>query len=145
MPKYWGKQIFNHGRFPEVGQKEKTEKRERKNDYQKLVITMASYALQRHLAKMLGPIWQSGRGIRLIKPFCEKWETKCSAAIFSFVYFCDFPYKSNQIFLKFRTPQFTVTDFKKIVAQLQDKLHVFRISDYFLYVYINASITKPLI
>ena len=30
MPKYWGKQIFAHGRFPEVGQKQKTE-RERKN------------------------------------------------------------------------------------------------------------------
>ena len=31
MPKYWGKQIFSHGRFPEVGQKQKTEKkRERK-------------------------------------------------------------------------------------------------------------------
>ena len=27
MPKYWGKQIFAHGRFPEVGQKQKTEKR----------------------------------------------------------------------------------------------------------------------
>ena len=32
MPKYWGKQIFAHGRFPEVGQKQKTEekKEERK-------------------------------------------------------------------------------------------------------------------
>ena len=26
MPKYWGKQIFAHGRFPEVGQKQKTER-----------------------------------------------------------------------------------------------------------------------
>ena len=26
MPKYWGKQIFMHGRFPQVGQKQKTEK-----------------------------------------------------------------------------------------------------------------------
>ena len=26
MPKYWGKQIFRHGRFPEVGQKQKTER-----------------------------------------------------------------------------------------------------------------------
>ena len=37
MPKYWGKQIFTHGRFPEVGQKQKAEKkrkreRERLND-----------------------------------------------------------------------------------------------------------------
>ena len=29
MPKYWGKQIFTQGRFPEVGQKRKTEKRKR--------------------------------------------------------------------------------------------------------------------
>ena len=35
MPKYWGKQIFAHGRFPEVGQKQKTERereKERLND-----------------------------------------------------------------------------------------------------------------
>ena len=31
MPKYWGKQIFSLGRFPEVGQKQKTE-RERKKE-----------------------------------------------------------------------------------------------------------------
>ena len=31
MPKYWGKQIFTHGRFPEVGQKQKTGKKEKKN------------------------------------------------------------------------------------------------------------------
>ena len=30
MPKYWGKQIFTHGSFPEVGQKQKTEKKERR-------------------------------------------------------------------------------------------------------------------
>ena len=30
MPKYWGKQIFSLGRFPEVVQKQKTEKKERK-------------------------------------------------------------------------------------------------------------------
>ena len=29
MPKYWGKQIFSLGRFPKVGQKQKTEKKER--------------------------------------------------------------------------------------------------------------------
>ena len=45
MPKYWGKQIFSLGRFPEVGQKQKTEKKKER----KLVITMASYTLQRHL------------------------------------------------------------------------------------------------
>ena len=29
MPKYWGKQIVPHGRFPEVGQKQKTEKKKK--------------------------------------------------------------------------------------------------------------------
>ena len=37
MPKYWGKQIFTHASFSEVGQKQKTEKkkereRERKTE-----------------------------------------------------------------------------------------------------------------
>ena len=50
MPKYWGKQIFSLGRFPEVGQKQKTEReKEREREERKLVITMASYTLQRHL------------------------------------------------------------------------------------------------
>ena len=31
MPKYWGKQIFTHWRFPEVGQKQKTEREEKKD------------------------------------------------------------------------------------------------------------------
>ena len=26
MPKYWGKQIYTHGRFPEVVEKQKTER-----------------------------------------------------------------------------------------------------------------------
>ena len=30
MPKYWGKQIFAHGRFPEVGQKQRTDKRKKR-------------------------------------------------------------------------------------------------------------------
>ena len=30
MPKYWVKNYFAHGRFPEVGQKQKTEKKRRK-------------------------------------------------------------------------------------------------------------------
>ena len=30
MPKYWGKNDFTHGRFPEVGQKQKTEKKREK-------------------------------------------------------------------------------------------------------------------
>ena len=32
MPKYWGKQIFTHGSFPEVGQKKKTERKRKKKD-----------------------------------------------------------------------------------------------------------------
>ena len=32
MPKYWVKNYFAHGRFPEVGQKQKTEKKEREKD-----------------------------------------------------------------------------------------------------------------
>ena len=30
MPKYWVKNYFAHGRFPEVGQKQKTEKKEKR-------------------------------------------------------------------------------------------------------------------
>ena len=30
MPKYWGKQIFTHGSFPQVGQKLNAEKRKKK-------------------------------------------------------------------------------------------------------------------
>ena len=29
MPKYWRKQVFTCGRFPEVGQKQKTERKKR--------------------------------------------------------------------------------------------------------------------
>ena len=32
MPKYWGKQIFKHRRFPEVGQKQKTEKKKKEEE-----------------------------------------------------------------------------------------------------------------
>ena len=45
MPKYWVKIYFAHGRFPEVGQKQKTEKKkEREKEREKerkLVKTMA--------------------------------------------------------------------------------------------------------
>ena len=40
MPKYWVKNYFAHGRFTEVGQKQKTEKKKKEKD-RKLVITMA--------------------------------------------------------------------------------------------------------
>ena len=42
MPKYWGKQIFARGRFPEVGEKEKTQEKKREKKDQKLVITMTT-------------------------------------------------------------------------------------------------------
>ena len=32
MPKFWGKQIFSLGSFHQVGQKQKTEKKERKKE-----------------------------------------------------------------------------------------------------------------
>ena len=44
MPKYWVKNYFAHGRFPEVGPKQKTEKKKREKD-RKLVITMAKLCM----------------------------------------------------------------------------------------------------
>ena len=44
MPNYQGKQIFTHGRFPEVGQKQKTEreKKEKKREKDRTMVkTMA--------------------------------------------------------------------------------------------------------
>ena len=38
-------------------------------------------------------MWHSGQEIKLIRPFCEKWEPNPSAGIFSFVYFSDLLYK----------------------------------------------------
>ena len=32
MPKYWGGNHFAHGSFPEVGQKEKTEKKKKREE-----------------------------------------------------------------------------------------------------------------
>ena len=32
MLKYWGRQIFEHGRYPEVGQKQKTERKKREKE-----------------------------------------------------------------------------------------------------------------
>ena len=32
MPKYWGGNYFAHGSFPEVGKKQKTERKEKKKD-----------------------------------------------------------------------------------------------------------------
>ena len=43
MPKYWGKNYFAHGSFPEVGQKQKTERKEKKKEKKDrtMLITMA--------------------------------------------------------------------------------------------------------
>ena len=49
MPNIGGNKFSHTGISPKVGQKQKTEKREEGKKDRKLVITMASYALQRHL------------------------------------------------------------------------------------------------
>ena len=36
MPKYWVKNYFAHGRFPEVGQKQKTEEKRKKEEEERL-------------------------------------------------------------------------------------------------------------
>ena len=36
MPKYWGKQTFTHRRFPEVGHKQKTEKKKKREERPKV-------------------------------------------------------------------------------------------------------------
>ena len=67
MPKYWGKQIFTHGSFPRSGSKAKDgEKREKEVLERKLVITMASYALQRHL------VWRTQSRLG---QFCKECQT----------------------------------------------------------------------
>ena len=38
MPKYWGKQTFTHGRFLEVGQKQKTEKKKEKKKRERVKV-----------------------------------------------------------------------------------------------------------
>ena len=37
MPKYWGKQIFTHRSFPEVGQKQKMEGEKKKKIKKKII------------------------------------------------------------------------------------------------------------
>ena len=36
MPKYWVKNYFAHGSFPEVGQKQKTEKKKKEEEEERL-------------------------------------------------------------------------------------------------------------
>ena len=46
MPKYWGGNYFAHGRFPEVGQKQKTEKKDKKKEEERtIIITMAKLCM----------------------------------------------------------------------------------------------------
>ena len=62
MPKYWGKQIFTHRSFPEVGQKQKTEEKKRKTKQKrKLVIKMAKLRMA-HASRL-------GQN-NLVKGFC---------------------------------------------------------------------------
>ena len=64
MPKYWGKQILSLGSFPEVGQKQKTEKKEKEerpkvgNNNSQLRIATPPRVVH---AKPTGPIirWES--------------------------------------------------------------------------------------
>ena len=53
MPKYWVKNYFTHGRFPEVGQKQKTEK-ERKKE-RKLMKTMAKLRMAHAITQAAWP------------------------------------------------------------------------------------------
>ena len=60
MPKYWVKNYFTHGRFPEVGQKQKTEKKKERD--RTMVIPMAKLARMAHASthgarKPPGPIF----------------------------------------------------------------------------------------
>ena len=60
MPKYWGKQIFSLGRFPEVGQKQKTERekeKERLNDGNNNGQLCIATPPQMAHAKLPGPIF----------------------------------------------------------------------------------------
>ena len=54
MPKYWVKNYFAHGRFPEVGQKQKTEK-ERLNDGKKMAKLRMAHASMHGARKLPGP------------------------------------------------------------------------------------------
>ena len=57
MPKYWGGNYFTHGRFPKVGQKQKTEKK-KKREERTMVITMAKLRMAH--ASMHGELKLSG-------------------------------------------------------------------------------------
>ena len=73
MRKYWVKNYFAHGSFPEVGQKQKTEKKEEKKD-RKLVITMAKLRMAH--ASCLGQFSASGVSLKWVKSKRQKRKEK---------------------------------------------------------------------
>ena len=98
MPKYWGKQIFTHGSFPEVGQKQKTERKRKKKDWM-MVRTMASYALQRHL----GWRTRSCLGQWFFNWFISLFENRMGQFLFSyFLWPCQLEYSGFFCCLVFR-------------------------------------------
>ena len=60
MPKYWVKNYFAHGKFPEVGQKQKTERKkeeeERLNDGDKMARLRMAQGSTHGARKPPGPI-----------------------------------------------------------------------------------------
>ena len=60
MPKYWGERIFTHGRFPEVGEKQKAQKEEKRkkekvgeNNGQLRFVRHQGWRMQARLAQFL--------------------------------------------------------------------------------------------
>ena len=110
MPKYSGKQIFAHVRFLKVGQKQKTEKEKRERERErKLVITMASYALQHHLVwrtqSRLGQFWKFNSFVTqsTFVPLALRIAEKS----LSLNYFCSF--STTVVFLSLGLDKFTVS------------------------------------
>ena len=86
MPKYWGKQIFTHGRFPEVGQKQKTEReKERRpklgNNNGQLCIAMPPRVAH---AKPPGPMKKVSHNLKTF--FNRKYNTGVELVYSSVVY-----------------------------------------------------------
>ena len=79
MPKYWGKQIFTHGSFPEVGQNQKTERKRKKeriakvgNNNDRLCSANATSCGARKAA------WANIKLIFLyFNRFCYNWKYEC--------------------------------------------------------------------
>ena len=53
MPKYWGKQIFSHGSFPEVGEKQKAQKEKEETKKNKKQVTRLPGALPQPIGLFL--------------------------------------------------------------------------------------------